>query len=343
MFLKKLFKFSKDYSHYLEKGDRLLAEERFAEARIAYGEALEKLESSDGPDPSQTEAVHQKIALTGNQLGRLNLVEAEYALNSGDRKKAGEHLLIIMELAEDQCLREKAEKLLAELDTGVSEAAPLLEVPDCSGCETGKAETAANQQHDTEGSITGEDRVALYFQTLPGDLPDRYAGMGEEFARACLLNLEGNGEGALQILENLPSPVENDILAYEKAILHYNAGDVEQCEQLLIMSIGMNPGNPLCNIGLVQLYSETDRDSEALQMLERMIANNILPHQAQLMQGDLYLKLEDETKALESYSGVLAAPPFAREAVGRIVPLLEKQGRTQEAANLVKRFAKGCC
>lgn len=46
MFLKKLFNFGKDYNHYLEKGDRYLADERFADARNAYGEALEKIEAS---------------------------------------------------------------------------------------------------------------------------------------------------------------------------------------------------------------------------------------------------------------------------------------------------------
>ncbi len=117
MFLKKLFKFGKDYNHYLEKGDRCLADERFADARNAYGEALEKLEASGDSAIAEIEAVRQKIALTGNMLGRMNLVEAEYAISSGDRKKAEEHLLIIMDLAEDATLRENSERLLAELSS----------------------------------------------------------------------------------------------------------------------------------------------------------------------------------------------------------------------------------
>ena len=55
MFLKKLFKFGKDYNHYLEKGDRYLADERFADARNAYGEALEKIEASGEATPSRIE------------------------------------------------------------------------------------------------------------------------------------------------------------------------------------------------------------------------------------------------------------------------------------------------
>ncbi len=80
-----------------------------------------------------------------------------------------------------------------------------------------------------------------------------------------------------------------------------------------------------------------------MRVLERMIANGVMPDQALLMQGDLYSFLQDEPNAVECYSKLLASPKFAREAAERLVPILENQGRTQEAAYLVKRFAKGCC
>jgi tetratricopeptide (TPR) repeat protein len=343
MFLKKLFNFRKDYTHYLEKGDRYLADERFAEARIAYGEALEKLEAGGGADPSRMDTVQRKIALTGNMLGRLNLVEAEHAIAGGDRKKAGEHLQIIMDLADDPVLRGEAERLLDSLDCATPEAEHATAVHGCVDCGEQDAEKDSDDRQVPEDSITGEDRLDLYFQTLPGDLPERYAGMGEEFARGCLLNLEGNGEGALRIFEGLSADRENDILNYEKALLHYHKGDLESCEQLLIRAIDLNPANPLCHIGLVQLYTEIVRAPEALQLLERMIAGDVVPEQARLMQGDLYTLLKDESNAVESYSRLLTSPKYSKEAAERIVPLLVKQGRTEEAAYVAKKFAKGCC
>ena len=344
MFLKKLFKFGKDYNYYLEKGDRYLAEEQFADARNAYGEALEKIEASgDDAALSRIESVRQKIALTGNMLGSLNLVEAEFALSSGDRKKAEEHLNVIMDLADDATLRENAEKLLAGLDSEAPEEEHVKAGPNCGSCKGNGAEAGTDDPHGMDDNITSEDRLALYFQTLPEDLPKRYAGMGQEFARGCLLNLEGNGAGALRIFEELSADTENDILNYEKAILYYHNGDSGKCEHLLIKAIALNPVNPLCNIGLVHLYAETGREREALQVLERMISSDLLPQQAMLMQGDLYAQLQDESKAIESYSKLLTSPKFAREAAERIVPLLERQGRTEEAAYLAKKYAKGCC
>jgi tetratricopeptide (TPR) repeat protein len=136
---------------------------------------------------------------------------------------------------------------------------------------------------------------------------------------------------------------KDDILNYEKAILYFHKGDSGKCEHLLLKAIGLNPGNSLCNLGLVQLYTETSREPEALQVLERMIASDLIPEQARLMQGDLYAHLQDESNAVESYSRLLTSPTFAREAAQRIVPILEKQGRFEEAAYLVKKYVKGCC
>jgi len=342
MFLKKLFGFGKDYTHYLEKGDRYLADERFADARNAYGEALEKIGASGEADPSLCESVRQKIALTGNMLGRLNLVEAEHALAGGDSRKAGEHLRIILDLANDPSLREKAERLLAEPDSETPEAAAGEEVPACGSCDGKDSETESDDRQDMDDNISREDRLALYFHTLPEDLPERYADMGEEFSRGCLLNLEGDGAGALKVFEELSADTENDILDYEKALLYFHNGDSGKCEQLLLKAVGLNPVNPLCHIGLVHLYTETGRGSEALQVLERMIAGDLMPEQARLMKGDLYALLGDDTQAVESYSRLLTSTRFAKEAAERIVPLLERLGRTEEAAFVAKKFAKGC-
>lgn len=343
MFLKKLFGFGKDYSHYLEKGDKYLAGERFADARNAYGEALEKLAAGEGADLSLADSIRRKIAHTGNMLGRLNLAEAEHALSSGDGKKAGEHLDIIMELADDPTLREEAARLQKEFGSGSSGESQSEDTPDCSSCEGNEVEpeNEDEDQQDMEAGIAGADRVALYFHTLPGDLPDRYAEMGEEFGRGCLYTLEGNGEEALRVFENLAADAENDILTYEKAIIHFHNGDAGKCEELLLKAIDINPANPLCSIGLVQLYTGAGRATEALQVVERMIADDLEPGQARMMQGELYAVLNDELNAIESYSKLLGSTKYAREAAERLVPLLQRQGRSEEAARLAKKFARG--
>lgn len=341
MFLKKLFNFGKDHTHYMEKGDRYLGEERFADARDAFAEALERVEENGNGDASLVVSLREKIAITGNMLGRLNLVEAEHAIAGGDRKKAGDHLQIVLDLADDKGLRERAKELLAGLDSEAPVTMPASAGHNCDDCKGG--ESMQGNYHGVDDTMSGEDRLALYFHTLPEDLPERYAGMGEKFARGCLLNLEGDEKGALRIFEEISADLDNDILDYEKAIIYYHNGVTGKCEELLRKAIDLNPLNPLCSIGLVHLYTETGRAGEALPVVERMIGNDLIPEQARLMQGDIHILLRDETKALESYSTVLASPKFAREAAERMVPLLENQGRSEEAAYLAKKYAKGCC
>jgi predicted negative regulator of RcsB-dependent stress response len=342
VFLKKLFGFDKDYRHYLEKGDRYLQEERYSDARDTFAEAMHKMAKSDAEDISMASLLREKFAETGNRLGEMNLSEAEHALNNGDHKKAEDHLRIVSELAEDAALREKAEKLLA----GLVAESPRKKINDanhsCFNCKDDSDQTT-HESHAVDEQPAAEDRFALYIHTLPGNLGERYAGMGEKFAHGCLLNLDGDGEGALKVFLEISAEAENDILDYEIAIIYYQKGDLKNCERQLRRAIELNGLNPLCHLGIVQLLVEIDRVAEALPFLEQMINADILPDQARLLRGDVYLLLEDDTRAVESYSQVLSSPKHAKEAAEKLIPLLEKQGRPEEAAYLAKKFMKGCC
>ena len=342
MFLKKLFGFNKDYRYYQEKGDRYLQDERYADARDAFAEAMQKMAECNAGDVSMGSMLREKFAETGNKLGELNLSEAEHALSNGDYIKAEDHLRIVTELAEDAALREKAEELLTELVT----ESPRNKINDtshsCFSCGDDSAQSA-HESHAVDKQLAAEDRFSLYIHTLPGDLAERYAGLGENFAHGCILNLDGDGEGALKVFAELSVEEDNDILDYEIAIIYYRKGDLKNCERLLRKAIELNGLNPLCHIGIVQLLVETNRAVESLTFLEQMINADLLPDQARLLRGDVYLLLEDETRAVESFSQVLSSSKHAKEAAEKLIPLLEKQGRPEEAAYIAKKFMKGCC
>jgi tetratricopeptide (TPR) repeat protein len=343
VFLKKLFTFSKDYSYYLEKGDRYLSEERFADARDAFAEALEKINRVENSDISIKNSIRDKFVECGNRLGWLNLGEAGHALNNGDMKKGEEHLRIVLELAEEPALREKAEKMLAGAGAGSAGPGKSEAAHSCASCTGEHGEADQDEGHGTDQTMHVEDRFALYIHPLPEDLPKRYAEMGEKFARGCILNMDGDADGALREFDELSRSGENDILDYEKAIIYYHKGDSRKCEELLKKALAFNGLNPLCHISLVQLYTEGGRGEEAVPVLERMISTDLIPDQARLMLGDVYLLLQDGKRAEDCFKQLLSAPGVARQAAERLIPLLEKQGRSEEAAYLAKKFAKGCC
>lgn len=340
MFFKKLF--TKDYRHYLEKGEKFFQEERYADARSAFFEALQKLDSCGCEADSLQGMIRQKLAESGDRLGALNLAEAEHALQSGNVAKAGDHLLLVMELAEDVTLREKAERLLKTMDAEAAAERPNTLRHSCAGCSEDSGKNS-QESHITDEHLATEDRYELYLQTLPADLPERYAGLGEKFAYGYLLNRDGDSKSALKVFEELAADGENDILCYEMALLHYRDGNLAKCEELLQKALRLNGMNPLCYFGLVQLLCETGRTAEAVPLLDHMIRVQLLADQARLMLGDVYLLLEDEDLAMENFSKLVASPNLGREAAQRLIPLLERHGRQDDAVYLAKRFAHGCC
>jgi len=340
MFFKKLF--NKDHLYYIEKGDKDLRDERYADARDAFSQAIWKLGECGEDSAPLRASIQEKLTETGNRLGSLNFTEAEYAIHNGEIKKAGDHLALVLELAQDESLREKAAGLLEGLIVESSPQGPKEDNHSCSGCAKDAGEIS-QESHAGDDQLAKEDRFELFIQTLPGDLPKRYAALGAKFTHGYLLVHDGEDEAALKIFEELRAVEEDDILDYELALIHYRHGNPEKCERLLRRAIELNDLNPLCYFGLVQLLAETGRIAETMPFLELMLERDLLPDQARLLLGDAYLMLEDENNATDCYTQVLSSPNYAKEAAGKLIPLLEKNGRAEDAGYLAKKFIKGCC
>jgi predicted negative regulator of RcsB-dependent stress response len=60
------------------------------------------------------------------------------------------------------------------------------------------------------------------------------------------------------------------------------------------------------------------------------------------MLGDLLLATGHEEDAMKLLAGLLSTP-FAKESAKLMVPVLQRQGRAQEAKHLAKQYLKGCC
>ncbi|SNB45610.1 hypothetical protein [Geobacter sp. DSM 9736] len=336
--------FGKNFKHYLEKGDKYREAERYADARHAYLDALEKLDGCE--DRAAAEAqIRVRLSETGDLLGRLNLQEAEFALKQGDLHRAGESLSLVLELAEDKELRDKAAVLMMRVERVPARQ----ERPEknhvhhagCAGCAPAPGQ-AESQGGENEG-LAADDRFLFLIQTLPDPLPGRYASMGEKFARAYLAAHEGNTELGMQLYREQLAEQENDILLYEMAILDYRNGHLDQAERFLLRALDLNAQNELCHLGIVQLLIEKGRAAEAVPRLRHMIDHGLFSEQAIIMLGDVYQLLGDEAKAMETLSTALAVKGIAKAAAERLIPLLEGQNRREEAAYLAKNFLKGCC
>jgi tetratricopeptide (TPR) repeat protein len=338
MFFSKLF--SRNYLHYVEKGDKHLASERYADARDAFKEALIKMKDNS-ESISEISSVESKICFAGNKLAEMNLLEAQHAINSGDFLKAVDHLNLVNELTESEIYREKAEHLHSKI-VYPNQTNNLINNNNCTSCKSPTHEIAGNVQ-EYDNQLSNTDRFNLLINLLPGDLPERYEKLGEKFASCYLLIDEGKDSEALVVLEELLLLSENDILLYETALINYRAGRISECESMLLRSIKLNENNPLSNMALVHFLVDNGRWSEAINILESLVNKNILVDQASLLLGDVYQLSGNEDAAFEQWSSAMLFPSSAKGAAERLIPLLNNRGRAEEAQYLAKRYLKSCC
>ena len=257
MFFTKLF--SKDYRTYMDKGEKHFADERYADARYAFLEALRRLESTAEGGGEVRAAIERRIVDTGNRLGLLNLAEAEYAMTRGDVTKAEEHLGLVLELAEEPAIRGRAEKMIGSAGSADEpEHSPrMAQNQNCSGCAS-QSGTISVEEHSHD-HLSDEERFELLVQTLPGDLPRRYTVFGGRFSDAYLAIHDGEDEAGAAILEDLLSEKDDDIILYELALISHRAGNATACEAYFRRALALNGTNPLCCLGLVQLMADTGR------------------------------------------------------------------------------------
>lgn len=339
MFFSKLFR--KDAASCLEKGEKLLAAGRFAEARLSLEDALERLDAHSPEGATTAAVIREKMVVAGNRLAEMNLQEAEHCLKSGEFAKAEEHLNLTLDLADDVTIRDKAVKSFALLEKQIPHVHHHEKKGGCGGCGGSTSQHSENIELEDDG-LNDMDRFELLVRPLPGDLPERYADLGEEFARGYLAAHGGDQMTAEKVFERLLASGESDILLYELAILSHQGGDGRRCETLLRRALALNDTNPLCNLSLVQLLTENGRFTEAVPLLERMVERDILPDQAGMFLGEIYRVQGESDRAIAQFSQLLSTP-LKREAAERLVGLLETTGRSQEAALVAKQYLKGCC
>lgn len=340
MFFRKLF--GKDCRQLLEKGDRYLADGRFADARHAYEEALERLPGGDEGEEIRT-MLNAGMTKTKNGLAEMNVAEARLYLNQNNTAKAQECLELAVQLAEDGAVREKAENLMKEMDSPHAISPVKMEHGHhgCSSCHSVPHQDLAD---NTEESLSLEDRFHLLTQALPGGLADRYVNLGEKFAYGYIELHEGNLDAAFQTFTELTATErENDILLYELGALTFRKGDVTEAERLFRSSVEVNPYNPLTRLGLAQLLIFSKRLDEALIELGLMVENGLLANEAQVMIGDVWCLKGEEGAAIDYFAKLLENKSLQKVCAERLVPLLMNQGRETEAQFLTKQYLKGCC
>lgn len=318
--------------------------ERFFEARTAYQDGLQRYHGGAlrGAGDEVAETFESRIATANLSLAQLNVREAEYAATHGSTSKAIEHLELAKSLTEDVALREMADNLLHSLVEKTNDTSELEPVAaGCGSCSSAHPEIQADDGHSAR-EMSPQDYYDLLIRQLPGELYQRYTGLGEEFACMYLAESRDEHQKALGLIEQWHYGADADIYWYEKGMILYRVGKAREAETCLRKAFVQNDFNPLPPLGLSLLLVDVGRLDEAADQLDEMISRGMLVEQALMLRGDVSLLAGDQEGAIDIFSRLLVTP-LARQAAEKLHGLLVQCGRQQDATVVFKKYLKGCC
>lgn len=339
--LKRLF--SKNPDDMVARGDRLLKEHHYYEARCAYEDARQLLSGSNGSQGGEEQLLAvcaERIGSANRALAELNISEAESALSRGLHDKALEYLELAKSLTDDAVLREKTEGLAALCFENNDEQHETASVSGCSSCRSCAPEDGVTDDF-SDVNMPLMEYYDLLIQQLPREMYGRYSDLGEEFASMYVVASGSRHGEALNLLESWYSGSNYDIYCYEKGMILFRLDHIDRAETCFRDAIGVNGANSLAHLGLALLLIEGQRLHEAGQQLEAMMSAGILAGQSQLLRADVHALAGDTDRAIDMYSGLLTTPS-ARIAAERLRDVLVQCGRNNDAIYIVKRYLGGC-
>jgi tetratricopeptide (TPR) repeat protein len=332
--------FSKSPADLLAKGDRLMESECFFDARTCYEDGLRNC--SDKEEDIALKPVFIKNIDDANyKLAERNIEEAEFAYSRGEAAKAIDHLELVKSLTYAPDLREKAETLLHSYKVSEDDLVMPPVHSSCASCVGSSAGECSDNVHP-DVSLSLLEYYELLIQQLPSDQYQRYAQLGEEFAYAYSAASRDEHQEALVGLEKSSQYIPRDIYCYEKGkVLHRLANDTD-AEQYFRTAIELNPVNSLAWLALALLQIENRSFNDAVQTVETMIVEQIMPEQALLMRAEIYEATGDHETAVNQYVELLQTP-YSRAAAERLYGLLQGMGRHADAAVIFKKYLNKSC
>lgn len=338
--LKKLF--SKNPVDLMARGERLLGEHHFYEARCAYEDARQLLLGSNSVKGGEDllAACEKQIKSANRALAELNISEAKSALDRELHDKALDHLELAKSLTDDTVLREKAEKLTALCHDNDDKAKEDIPASGCSSCSSCAPEVHVTGE-SSDVTMPLLEYYDLLIQQLPHEMYQRYSNLGEDFANIYVAASQNRHDEVLNLLDTWHDGSNRDIYCYEKGMALFRLGRPDAAEVCLRDAIEANAANSLAHLGLALMLVEGQRLDEAGQQLEAMMSAGILVEQSRLLRADVYLFAGETDRAIDMYSGLLNTPS-AHAAAERLRDVLVQCGRSNDAAYIVKRYLGGC-
>ena len=323
----------------LESVQRLVAQKRFAEAR------LEAERLAEQPlEEAQTAQLHELRQQAGDGLARLNLAEAQALQRSGDAQQATEHF----QLARDQAC---SEELRMEIEVAAETAAvPEVLAPQatattaasCSGCSSPSSPSTA--QNSSTGSFNQAGHLELILTSYPAEMRPRYLQKSTRFQQAFLLSHGGDDAAALPRWEEVEEEERDELFWFEYGSALARQDNRQASIGALDKALQLNPEFLLATEALIPQLMADERSERAEKLLKGLLKDGRDPGFCHAQLAALYAQRKRPDTALDhvrkGLQGGARDPGFLALAAG----LLERAGALDEAEQVLQRFpSSGGC
>ncbi len=304
----------------LEKGRKLSAQGRWAEALTYYDEALE--------DPSCSDEARSGARVCREKLVESNLAEARAFATAEEPDRALEHARLALELAgQEQDLRERAEAALAGSATAVPESAPVasrprerLFAPSCAGsCSEPCGEPG--EVHESGAEV--DDLFEFYLDAVTPQEREAFEVLDGSFREGFVLLQQGAIDEARPLLEaSAAEHPEAPAPHYALGLLAALARTGEATDHFG-RALGADPDFAPAAHHRADALRETGNPGEGARLLEEWLNGHPEDGEAQVLLSACRLEAGDATGALQ-----------AAEQADRTVPVEDPRPRLLKARAL---------
>jgi tetratricopeptide (TPR) repeat protein len=316
-------------------GDAYFQRRKWGDAKLAYENALHKLEKKASHAGEDRQRLEDKLVRAKEALAVSHRRDGEEMLESECYEDARDMFALALDLSRDAGLRDELQGLLKQVEA-------------LGGLEE-KEEIGPVLEHDEErvGPGTGpemEDYFGVLCSTLPPDRERQYATYGKAFEDGYVALNNGEFDRAAELLaaamaEN-PSPDTH--IPFELASAYMNLGRTDEAETLLEEYVGRHPDALPGYQALCEIYWERKDYDRAERLLETIPEELSVSTGAFLLRGETLFQSGQYKEALAFYDQALARFGWADAFAKELAKVHEAMGDKDQARDMYGRILEGC-
>ncbi len=326
---------SSSYEKLEKKGDGYFEVKKFGDAKLAYEDALSRLEGKSIPGfLTHKKRIEEKIVKSREALAAKHKSDAEDLIEAGCDEDAAELLELALELTGSSALTAEVERLLQDIQARQA-------YPENEAIVEFVSEFESDDDND-------EDNADHHFTVLCGALPEEeqgaYRSYGESFKQGYVALNRGDFDQAIDFLSRALEEHGSgaSYIHLELATAYLNIGDMETAYDLLEQFMNAYPTSVRAYEMLCDILWEKGAHTEALKRLSGCPDEIQASLRIHLLLGDTLLQAKRYNEAETFYLKHMERNGWNEYLARGLAKTYEAVGSEERARHLYARIMSEC-